>query len=384
MAGRREGGRVTRKPLNAYRIGSLTVQGLDESKALANWINASPERRDWFNAGNWSPLFQDFARATGTDNATAAVTLGEAIWNAPGFLGYATNPVRNREGLGQYLGNTRASNAELNPLQILTVRPGRADTPKSYERSGGDLPLSSYSPAPTNEVVTVPPPAPPPAPAPAPEPEPEPTLEDLLPKALQGYEGRFTSVMDLLTGIEEQGKKDIGRAYDNAYSRAASDLTARGLSTSSIMGDMGRGIADQSADALTRLVNSMAITKGNFQSQLSGDYLDAVERARFLGWSNAVDLINWANENATTDTSNVISDFLNFANMGLTGAQNIGAAQSGYQAAPIAPPNWFDMLGNMVGAWGNWFGDQQAKGEQESAASSAANNSWFGLGGLFG
>ncbi len=87
-------------------------------------------------------------------------------------------------------------------------------------------------------------------------------------------QGRLTTGMDYLKGAGDQERRDIRQDYTNIGNEQAADASARGLSGTSIMPSMRRGVAREQTAALSRLDERLQNQYLDTYTGLSGDVLN--------------------------------------------------------------------------------------------------------------
>ena len=100
----------------------------------------------------------------------------------------------------------------------------------------------------------------------------------------QGYQDRYKRGMSMLEGMGNQERRDINTNYDNLGAQTHDYGVGRGLSGTTVMPGLQRGVARGRSDALGRLDETLRQQQIGLDTQLSGDYLGA------MGAANAFDI----------------------------------------------------------------------------------------------
>jgi hypothetical protein len=95
---------------------------------------------------------------------------------------------------------------------------------------------------------------------------------------LGGYQQRYSTGMETLAGLSNQEQIDLQRQYANLQSRGLQDLTSRGLTGTTLTPLMAQGYQRQYGQASNRLNDTLTREKMDYQTRLSGDVLNFMER----------------------------------------------------------------------------------------------------------
>lgn len=99
-----------------------------------------------------------------------------------------------------------------------------------------------------------------------------------LPKALQGYKGRYEEGMKIIEDIGLGQSEEIERITGNIEQAGIQDLINRGVYGSTELPGVRRGAAREEGRLKNELAGRMAGIKAGYHSDLSGDFLAALER----------------------------------------------------------------------------------------------------------
>lgn len=100
---------------------------------------------------------------------------------------------------------------------------------------------------------------------------------------LQGFGGRFGSLMGMLDDFSNQRQEDTNQQFRNMASSLTGDLVSRGLTGSTVASSTRQGVENQRIDAQNRLADTINQEKMNWGAQLSGDYLNALTQMGMAG-----------------------------------------------------------------------------------------------------
>lgn len=191
-------------------------------------------------------------------------------------------------------------------------------------------------------------------------------LNEALPLALQGYSGRYEAAMEKLKGLGEQAEKDIRRDYDNLNSQQQQRLVDLGLSGSTMAPGVAAGVESQKQESVGRLKEGLRREELGYQTQLSGDYLSALERSQ--GARRSIDALlsdqmigaderSWQDElgwrgDLAMNLVNVLSGINNQYPDPMMAAQrsyNLGVGSAGDEYRDSAPSSSQSFLAGMGG-----------------------------------
>jgi hypothetical protein len=186
-------------------------------------------------------------------------------------------------------------------------------------------------------------------------------------EALRGWQGRYTGGMKLLEGLGESARKDIKTEFGNVASEARQNLMNRGLTGTTITSSVESGIAEREVNAIDQLNESLRTEKLNWQSMLSADFLNNMDKWMMTGLNFDTSM----GQGVYNAFASGASDRINLA----TGLADAIASAKGsliYQGPEQV--NWGDVLGGISNARSAW-----------DAANQTDNSSiWQGVGGLAG
>lgn len=94
--------------------------------------------------------------------------------------------------------------------------------------------------------------------------------------ASQGYADRAAAGMDLLNGLGNRARTDLGQRYTAARGAADNDLTTRGLGNTTVRNSVMSGIGSQENQDFQRLEEGLRREQLGYSTQLSGDYLQSL------------------------------------------------------------------------------------------------------------
>jgi hypothetical protein len=102
--------------------------------------------------------------------------------------------------------------------------------------------------------------------------------EERYKQLLTGYQSRYDDAMNYLGMMSNQSEKDIRSQYQSAANQGAQDLMSRGLSGSTIAPTMRQGYMRQMDAELQRNRDAQIQQRLGYQTALSKDRLDVIER----------------------------------------------------------------------------------------------------------
>ncbi len=172
----------------------------------------------------------------------------------------------------------------------------------------------------------------------------------------QGFQDRYTRGMSMLEGMGAQERADINTQYDNLRSATHDQGVGRGLSGTSVMPSLQRGVARGRSDALGRMDERMRQQQIGLDAQLSGDWLGA------MGASNMFDVnqmganfggYGQVEQGRMAPQWNLTQQMLNL----ITGRNDVGPdqglhSQTQYNLGEGAAPAYEAPSGGSGGAWG--------------------------------
>ncbi len=118
-----------------------------------------------------------------------------------------------------------------------------------------------------------------------------------------GYQKRYADAMAQLANWGNQQKADESQRWANVRSRGIQDLINRGITGSTIMPSVRSGIARQESNAMNRLNESLNAQKLRYQTELSGDLLGYQANARQQAYSNALAMMQLAQNQQRMNSS---------------------------------------------------------------------------------
>lgn len=92
-----------------------------------------------------------------------------------------------------------------------------------------------------------------------------------------GYERRYADVMQGLSGLGEQERKDLAEAYQQRESNVMADLRRKGMGTTGMTTTAGLGVEREKQADVRRLEDQLTRERMGYQTQLSGETLAAKE-----------------------------------------------------------------------------------------------------------
>ena len=95
---------------------------------------------------------------------------------------------------------------------------------------------------------------------------------------LGGYDTRYTEAISGLEGLGDIAKKDVRTSYARSTAAGAQNLISSGLHSTTIAPAMYQQSARQETDALARVNEALRRERLGYQTSLSGQRLDFMER----------------------------------------------------------------------------------------------------------
>lgn len=163
------------------------------------------------------------------------------------------------------------------------------------------------------------------------------------------YYDRLKTGLEMVDQLGGSEREQLNRQWESRFGEAEKNLTDRGLAGSTIMPAVSANIQEGKDRSTRALEEDIVRRKLGVYSDLSGDFLNALDNAAREKFGTG---LNWVN-NLNQQTS-----------------QNVGL-RTGYPVEGPPPPNWGDVGGTIA----NNIAAQRAAQEARDAAN---NNDWIG------